>query len=149
MAGAYSVNKVILVGNIGKDPELKYTNTGSSVANFSLATNERWKDATGEQKEEITWHNIVVWGKQAEFVHKYLNKGTKIYIEGRLTKRKWTSQTGENRETTEIIAKEIVILSSKGSNQNQGAPSRPQNNTNYKDEAPIASSVEDDNDVPF
>ena len=149
MAGAYSVNKVILVGNIGGDPELKYTTSGTSVTNFSLATNEKWQDVNGSPKEEISWHKIVVWGKQAEFAHKYLSKGTKIFVEGRLTYRKWTTQSGENRISAEIIAKELVILSSKGNNQNQDTQNRPQNNNNYKDESPLPPSVEDDNDVPF
>jgi len=105
-----SVNKVILVGNLGRDPELRYTASGTPVANFTMATSERWTDPSGEKKERTEWHRIVVWGKQAEIVGEYLHKGKQVYIEGSLQTREWTDREGNKRYTTEVKAQRVQML---------------------------------------
>ena len=112
-----SVNKVILIGNLGKDPEIKYTPSGVPVAKFSLATNERYKDKAGEWQDRTEWHNIVAWQRLAEIVGEYVKKGSKIYIEGRLQTSSWEDkQSGEKKYRTEIIANDLVLLSGRGEN---------------------------------
>src|SRR5882672_10635195 len=112
---AKSVNKVILVGNLGKDPEVKYTPSGVPVAKFSIATNERFKDKSGEWQDRTEWHNIVAWQRLAEIVGEYVKKGQKVYIEGRLQTSTWEDkQSGEKKYRTEIIASDMVMLSGKG-----------------------------------
>src|SRR5205814_88256 len=101
MAG---INKVILIGNLGKDPELRHTPQGQAVANFSLATSENWTDKNGQKQERTEWHKVVVWGKPAELAAKYLSKGRKAYIEGRLQTRAWDDKEGQKRYTTEVVA---------------------------------------------
>jgi single-strand DNA-binding protein len=108
MAG---VNKVILIGNLGKDPELRYTPNGQPVASFSLATTERWNDKNNQKQEKTEWHNIVVWGKLAELVNQYLKKGRSAYIEGRITNRSWDDRDGNKKYRTEIVANQIQFLS--------------------------------------
>lgn len=116
MAGR-SLNKVTLIGNLGKDPELRYTNSGVPVASFSVATNEQWKDSDGNAQERTEWHNIVAWQKLAEICAEYLKKGGKVYIEGRLQTRSWDDKnTGQKRTVTEIIANDMIMLDPKGSN---------------------------------
>lgn len=105
-----SVNKVILVGNLGRDPEVRYTPGGTPVANFTLATNERWTDPAGEKKERTEWHRIVVWGKQAEIAGEYLRKGRQVYVEGSIQTREWTDREGNKRTTMEIRAQRIQLL---------------------------------------
>lgn len=105
-----SVNKVILVGNLGRDPEVRYTQGGSPVANFTLATNEVWNDKAGERQERTEWHRIVVWGKQAEIVREHLSKGKQVYVEGSLQTRQWDDREGHKRSTTEIKASRVVML---------------------------------------
>jgi single-strand DNA-binding protein len=105
-----SVNKVILIGNLGKDPELRYTPGGSAVANFSIATNERWKDKEGNAQERTEWHNIVLWGRLAEIANDYLKKGSPVYIEGRLQTRSWEDRDGNKRYTTEIVGTQMQML---------------------------------------
>ena len=112
-----SVNKVILIGNLGRDPELRYTQGGQGVANFTLATNERWRDKDGQNQERTEWHRIVVWGKQAENCAQYLQKGRSCYIEGRLQTREWEDKEGKKRQTTEIVAQNVTFLGSR-----DGAP---------------------------
>jgi len=112
MAG---VNKVILVGNLGRDPEVRYTTGGAAVANFTVATTERWNDAaSGERKEKTEWHRIVVWGKQAEIAGEYLRKGRQVYIEGSLQTREWTDRDGNKRTTTEVRAQRFQMLGKAG-----------------------------------
>lgn len=112
---AKSVNKVILVGNLGKDPEVKYTPSGVPVAKFSLATNERYKDKAGEWQDRTEWHSVVVWQRLAEIVGEYVKKGSKIYIEGRLQTSSWEDkQSGEKKYRTEIIAHDLVLLGGRG-----------------------------------
>lgn len=108
---AKSLNKVMLIGNLGKDPEVKYTPSGTAVAKFSLATNERFKDKSGEWQERTEWHNIVAWQRQAEIVGEYLKKGSKVYLEGRLQTSSWDDkQSGEKKYRTEIIVSEFLML---------------------------------------
>jgi single-strand DNA-binding protein len=105
------VNKVILIGNVGSDPELKYTTNGAGVSNFSVATNETWMDKnTNERQERTEWHRIVAWGRLAEICNQYLRKGSKVYIEGRLQTRSWEGQDGQKRYTTEVVAGEMQML---------------------------------------
>jgi single-strand DNA-binding protein len=111
---ANSVNKAILVGRLGKDPEVKYTQGGTPVAKFTLATNEVWKDQSGEKQERTEWHNIVAWSKLAEICGQYLNKGSRVYIEGRIQTRSWEDKEGNKRYTTEIRADNMVMLSGRG-----------------------------------
>jgi single-strand DNA-binding protein len=106
-----SVNKVILVGNLGRDPEVRYIPSGSAVLNFSMATTDRWNDpASGEKKERTEWHRIVVWGKQAEVLGEYLKKGRQVYVEGSLQTREWTDREGNKRYTTEVRAQRVQML---------------------------------------
>lgn len=108
------INKVILVGNLGADPELRYTQSGVPVATLSIATNERWKDKDGQQQEQTEWHRVIAWRQLAEICNEYYHKGTKVYVEGKLQTRKWQDQNGNDRYTTEIVAREMKILSSRG-----------------------------------
>ncbi|MEM7480240.1 MAG: single-stranded DNA-binding protein [Acidobacteriota bacterium] len=109
------VNKVILVGNLGRDPEVRQTPSGQSVATFSLATNRRWNDRDGNRQEQTEWHNIVCWGKQAEIAGRYLQKGKQIYVEGRLQTRSWDDkQTGEKKYRTEIVCDNFQMLGQRG-----------------------------------
>jgi len=123
MAG---VNKVILVGNLGKDPEVRHLEGGASVANFTLATTEAYKDKSGNRTEQTEWHNIVVWRGLAEVAEKYLKKGMTIYIEGKLRTRSWDDKDGHKRYTTEIVADTFTILSKKENNQQQNEGHNPQ-----------------------
>ena len=109
-----SVNKVILVGNLGRDPEMRHTQNGRAVANFTLATNERWKDRDGQQQERTEWHRIVLWDRLAEISTEYLSKGRQVYIEGRLQTREWEDRDGNKRYTTEIVATNMQMLGRRG-----------------------------------
>lgn len=125
-----SVNKVILVGRLGQNPEVRYTPSGAAVANFSIATNEFWTDKSGQKQEKTEWHRIVVWGKQAEHCAKYLSKGRQVYVEGRLQTRQWQDKDGQTKYTTEIQATTIQFL---GGNAQAGAESGQDygNNNNF------------------
>jgi single-strand DNA-binding protein len=105
-----SLNKVILIGNLGRDPEVRYTQGGSPVANFTLATNEVWTDKGGQRQERTEWHRIVVWGKQAEIVREHLHKGRQVYVEGSLQTREWNDKEGNKRQTTEVKALRVLML---------------------------------------
>ena len=120
MAGS-GVNKVILVGNLGRDPEVRYTPGGQAVANFTVATNEAWTDKSGQKQERTEWHRIVVWGKQAELCGEYLTKGRQVYLEGRLQTREWTNKEGAKQYTTEVVANQVVFLSGGERGQGRGA----------------------------
>jgi single-strand DNA-binding protein len=111
---ARSVNKVILIGNLGKDPELRYTSSGVAVASFSVATNESWKDPEGNTQERTQWHNVVAWRKLAEICGEYLKKGGKLYLEGRLQYRNYDDKNGVKRYVTEIVMDEMVMLDGRG-----------------------------------
>lgn len=111
---AKSLNKVMLIGNLGKDPEIRYTGSGAAVASFSLATNESWKDGDGNQQERVEWHNIVVWQKLAEICQQYLRKGSKIYVEGRIQTRSYDDKnTGTKKYITEIVVSQMLMLDGK------------------------------------
>ena len=119
-----SVNKVILIGRLGRDPELRYTQGGQAVANFTLATNERFANKSGEQQERTEWHRIVAWGKTAELSAQYRSKGRSVYIEGRLQTREWEDKEGQKRSTTEIVAQNVTFLDSARSG-GAGGPGGP------------------------
>jgi single-strand DNA-binding protein len=123
MAGG--VNKVILVGNLGADPEMRYTQGGSGVCEMRLATNESWMGKDGQRQERTEWHRIVVWGKKAEVVSKYLKKGRQVYVEGRLQTRTWDDKEGQKRYTTEIIANDVQFLGGGGREGGRGEEAPP------------------------
>lgn len=112
MAGG--VNKVILVGNLGRDPEVRFTPSGQAVANFSIATSDSWTDKSGQKQERTEWHRIVVWGKLGELCGEYLKKGRQAYVEGRLQTREWTDKEGKKNQTTEVVANSVVFLGGRG-----------------------------------
>jgi single-strand DNA-binding protein len=134
-----SVNKVILVGNLGRDPELRYIQSGQAVANFSVATNEKWKDKEGNNQERTEWHRVIVWGKSAENCAQYLQKGRSVYIEGKLQTRDWEDREGNKRTTTEIVAQVVQFLGGRGGAGSEEPP-MPES---AADPGPPAS------DVPF
>ena len=120
------INKVIVLGNVGKEPETRSFDSGDTVTNFSVATSEKWKDkSTGESKEQTEWHNIIMFGKLAEIAGQYLKKGSSIFVEGRLQTRKWQDKNGQDRHTTEIIANEMKMLGGRG-DQSSGSTSDSQ-----------------------
>jgi single-strand DNA-binding protein len=116
-----SVNKVILVGRLGRDPEVRFTSGGQAVANFSLATDSSYKDKSGERQKKTEWHKIVVWGKQAEIAQQYLKKGSLIFIDGRLQSREWQDKEGQKKYTTEIVVNDFRMLGGKGDGMAAGA----------------------------
>ncbi len=140
------VNKVILVGHLGNDPEIRYTQGGTPVGNFRLATTERWVNKSGERAERTEWHRIVVWGKLAEICAEYLQKGKQVYIEGRLQTRQWQDRDGNNRYTTEVTANNMVMLGKAGDRVEVGSP------PDYSDTPPEDTSgggEQGDDTVPF
>ena len=155
---ARGINKVILVGNLGADPETRYTASGSAVTNISLATTDSWRDkASGEQQERTEWHRVVFFNRLAEIAGEYLRKGRQVYVEGRLQTRKWQDQSGQDRYTTEIVASEMQMLG--GRDEGMGAPApqsggfrdRPSGGGQQKPavaEAQGSAEFEDD-DIPF
>jgi single-strand DNA-binding protein len=144
-----SVNKVILVGNLGKDPEVRYTPNGLAVANITIATTEVWKDkASGENQERTEWHRVAMYSRLAEITGEYLRKGSKVFIEGRLQTRKWQDKTtGQDRYTTEIIADTLEMLGGKGTGGGMGdAPAMSAKSTDSGQPEPTESF---DDDIPF
>ena len=142
-----SLNKVMLIGNLGRDPEVRYTQSGTAVANFTLATNERWTDRDGNRQERTEWHRIVVWGKQAEIASQYLRKGRQIFVEGSLQTREWTDKEGQKRYTTEIKAFNFQMLGSRDGGGGDGGGGGPQEPGGH-DDAGGGGSYQDD-DIPF
>ena len=132
-----AVNKVILIGHLGADPELRYTPNGTPVANFRIATTERWTNKQGERMESTEWHRIVAWGKLGEFCGQYLNKGKQVYIEGRLRTRSWEDKDGKKQWTTEIIAQRLQLL---------GKPEKPYT---PPEELAAPEEVPSEEDIPF
>lgn len=120
------VNKVILVGNLGQDPEVRYMPNGNAVANITVATSETWKDQQGQPQERTEWHRVVLYRRLAEIVGEYLRKGSKVFLEGRLQTRKWQDQSGQDRYTTEIVANELQMLDSRNQGS-QMSPNQPMN----------------------
>ena len=141
MAG---VNKVILIGNLGRDPELRYTQSGQAVTNFSLATSENWNDkSSGERVERTEWHRIVAWGRTAELAAQYLSKGRTVYVEGRLQTREYEDRDGIKRRVTEVVANNITFLGGRGGDG--GASSAP----NAGDNEGSGGGSPPDDDIPF
>lgn len=141
MAG---VNKVILVGNLGKDPEVRHLDNGRAVANFSLATSETYKNKQGERVTNTEWHNVVLWSPLAEIAEKFLKKGGQVYIEGKLTTRSWDDQEGNKRYTTEVVGRELTLLGGKPEGSSSSS------NSNSMAESPVSNIPEDDtDDLPF
>lgn len=158
MAG--SLNKVTLIGNLGRDPEIRYTNDNRPIANLTLATSERWKDQSGQQQEKTEWHRIVVFGNLADIIQKYLKKGDSVYFEGKLQTRKWTDKDGQERYTTEVVVDrggQMVMLGS-GSGAGRGAGDAPYD---YNQDAastppkkagskpPVSEEAAFDDEIPF
>ena len=147
-----SVNKVILVGNLGKDPEIRHLENGAAVANFSIATSENYKDRkTGEKVSQTEWHNSVAWRGLAEIAEKYLKKGHKVYIEGKLKTRTWQDQDGNNRYSTEVITDNLTMLGNANQNENKSNYTEPSNklNTDKKPAEKEFSAPGDEDDLPF
>lgn len=141
MAG---VNKVILVGNLGKDPEVRHLDNGRAVANFSLATSETYKNKQGERVTTTEWHNVVLWTPLAEIAEKFLKKGGQVYIEGKLTTRSWDDQDGNKRYTTEVVGREMTLLGGRPDGSSSG------DSGNNMAESPVSNIPEDDtDDLPF
>ena len=146
-----SVNKAILVGNLGRDAEMRFTSGGTPVATVSLATTERFTDRDGQKREDTQWHRIVIWGKTAESLHEYLTKGKQIYVEGKIQTREWTDKEGKPAKTTEIKADRIVLLGGGGGEGRGGArPARERHEGGDQsggESAPVDAPHDDD--IPF
>ena len=146
------VNKVILIGNLGQDPEVRYMPNGGAVTNITVATSETWKDkSTGEQQEKTEWHRVVMFRRLAEIAGEYLKKGSKVFIEGRLQTRKWQDQQGNDRYTTEIVADNMQMLDSRGGGSADFAPRQQGAPAAAPAQAPAAAPVDNsyDDDIPF
>lgn len=144
-----SLNKVLLIGRLGKDPEIRYTADGSPVANFSLATSEFWTDKNGTRQERTEWHNIVAWSRLADLSKRYLSKGRQVYIEGRIRTREWDDREGNKRRTTEVVASQMVLLGSRAegtesSSAAAGSRSQPEPEPSQSEDLGIT-----DDDIPF
>ncbi len=149
-----SLNKVILIGNLGRDPEIRYTQDGTPVANFSIATSESWTDKSGTKQDRTEWHNVVAWKKLADLSKRYLAKGRQVYIEGRLQTREWNDKDGNKRRTTEVIASQMILLGPRGEGGGADAggavpqaypPRGPESDAGLQDPG---GSITDD-DIPF
>jgi single-strand DNA-binding protein len=143
-----SVNKVILVGNLGRDAELRYTPGGAAVATLNLATTEVWNDKGGQRQEKTEWHRVVLWGKQAESLQEYLTKGKQIYVEGRLQTRQWDDKDGNKRYTTEIKADRITLLGGGGGGGRAASMDRGAAAISHGADEPPMEPITDD-DIPF
>ena len=164
---AKDLNKVMLIGNLTRDPEVKTTPNGQQVANFGVATNRQWKNQAGEAQEQVEFHNIVVWGKLAEICGQYLAKGRRAYFEGRLQTQQWEAQDGSKRSRTEVVADEMILLDSRGggngaapatsqpagTDQSQAAPSEAEGSQAPSDSKPTDTKKASDeaslDDIPF
>ena len=149
------VNKVILIGNLGKDPEIKYLESGTPLCRFSLATSENYKDKSGEKRSNTEWHNIIMWRKLAEIANEYLQKGSRIYLEGKIQTRKYTDNDGNNRSITEIIGLSMEMLgrpgSDSGSSGSNAKQEASQSNAGQSDQDTSAPEADEDSegDLPF
>jgi len=145
------LNKVMLIGNLGADPEVRYTQDGTCVCNIRVATTERWKNRNGEPQERTEWHRVVLWGRLGEIAGQYLSKGRQVYIEGRLETRKWTDKEGNERYTTEIRAQTMQMLGGRGGTPAEPAPAKaapPAAGDPFADSPDFEAPPEDD-DIPF
>ncbi|MCH7547986.1 MAG: single-stranded DNA-binding protein [Candidatus Krumholzibacteriota bacterium] len=149
------VNKVILIGNLGSDPTVRFTSSGTAVANFNIATTERFNDRNGERQERTEWHRIVMFGRQAEIAQQYLKKGRQVYIEGRLQTREWEDQQNNKRYTTEVVCNNMQMIGSRGGGDagdfpTQDVPSEPTQSTQATQAAQGGgSATAGDDDLPF
>lgn len=143
------LNMVFLMGNLTRDPELRYTPNGQAVANFAVATNRTWKDNEGETKEAVEFTDVVVWGKTAENAANYLKKGRKVHIIGRLQTRNWEAQDGSKRYKTEVIANEVTFLGTKGEEGSEGVDSIPEDDKNQAKKQNQSEEEIDLEDIPF
>ncbi len=134
------INKAILIGNLGSDPEVRYTQSGAAVANFTIATTEKWKGQDGQMQEQTEWHRIVAFARLGEICGEYLSKGSKVYIEGRIQTRKWEDRDGNTRYTTEIVARDMKMLDSKGASSG---------GTDYSQQTPPTPEPRMGEEVPF
>lgn len=148
---ARGVNKAIIVGHLGRDPEIRYAASGAAVANVSVATTDSWKDKqTGENNEKTEWHRVVFFGRLAEIAGEYLKKGSQVYIEGRLQTRKWQDQNGQDRYTTEIVANDMQMLGGRGGVSNEGFDEAPRRSAESAGGAASDVPTSDfDDDIPF
>jgi len=149
-----SLNKVMLIGNLGKDPEVRYTAGGTAVASFSIATTEKFKGKSGDWEEKTEWHNITLWARLAEIAGEYLSKGKTVYIEGRLQTRKWQDKEGKDRYTTEIVGEKMQMLSSKGEGGGGGGQRPASRPSQQQSQGSQGSSYEEpvfnpDDEIPF
>lgn len=160
-----SLNKVMLIGNLGRDPELRSTPGGTQVANFSLATTENFTDRGGNRQERTEWHRVVLWGKLAEIAGQYLSKGRQVYIEGRLQTREWEDKQGQKRQTTEVVGTTMVMLGGRGESRGpardegaspqyqpaeaSGPQSRETGGFGGGNEDPSMAPIQEDDDLPF
>ena len=145
-----SLNKIILIGHLGRDPEIRYTPDGSPVATFSLATSESWTDKNGSKQEHTEWHNIVAWNRLADLSKRFLSKGRQVYVEGRIRSREWNDREGNKRRTTEVIAQQMVLLGSRPQGMEVGAaPMEPAARTNTEADQPFGDAGITDSDIPF
>lgn len=145
---ARGINKVILVGQLGRDPEVRYTQAGKAVANLSIATSEQWKDKqTGEKKESTEWHRVIMWGRLGEIAGEYLSKGAQVYVEGKLQTRKWQDQSGQDRYTTEILANQMQMLG--GGNSGGQSPGKSGQPKGQPQGQPAGAPDDFDDDIPF
>jgi len=145
MAGR-SLNKVQLIGNLGRDPEIRFTPSGTAVVNFTMATSDSWTDRDGNSQDRTEWHRIVAFGKLAEIINQYLSKGRRVYIEGRLQTRSWEDKDGNKRNTTEVVATEMIMLDNRG-DSNEGGASQARNGGHA--EAPPPDDYGPDDEIPF
>jgi single-strand DNA-binding protein len=149
-----SLNKVMLIGNLGKDPEVRYTTSGQAVASFSIATSEKFKNRNGEMEERTEWHNVVLWGRQAEIAKDYLAKGKTVFIEGRLQTRKWQDKDGRDRYTTEIVGDRMQFVGPKGDGgggggRQGGGRTSSENNNNSSPASYDEPAFNPDDEIPF
>ena len=145
-----SLNKILLIGHLGKDPEIRYTPDGSPVATFSLATSESWTDKNGSRQEHTEWHTIVAWNKLADLCKRFLSKGRQVYIEGRIRSRDWTDRDGNKRRSTEVIATQMVLLGSRSQGADAGVqPMEPMGRAPAEPDQPFGDAGITDSDIPF
>lgn len=144
---ARSLNKATLIGNLGADPEIRSTNAGTRVATLSVATSRRWTSRAGDPQEKTEWHRVVCWDKLAEICERYLSKGDRVYVEGRIEYRQWEGQDGQTRYTTEIRAREMIMLGSGGGRESYESPSRAPERSEFSEFSNRSMAGEDD--LPF
>ncbi len=145
-----SLNKAMIIGRLGQDPDVRYTQSNTAVANLSVATSERFKDSSGEWQERTEWHRVVAWGRLAEICQEYLKKGSQVYIEGPIQTRQWEDKEGQTRYTTEIKALTMTMLDSKGSSDSSKAPEKPQSSQPVSSNVDLNENFDDiDDDLPF